>query len=36
MKGASPYWYGRLSWKANWLPIIWIFGFGIIFFISLS
>jgi uncharacterized membrane protein YdbT with pleckstrin-like domain len=39
MEGERPYWYGRLSWKANWLLIllgvltIWIFGLGIIFFI---
>jgi len=39
MEGERPYWYSRLSWKANWLLIllglltIWIFGFGIIFFI---
>lgn len=39
MKDERPYWYGRLSWKANWLLIllglltIWLFGLGIIFFI---
>jgi len=38
MEGERPYWYGRLSWKANWLLIllgiltIWI-GIGLIFFI---
>jgi len=39
MEGEKPYWYGRLSWKANWLLILlgiltfWIFGLGLIFFI---
>jgi uncharacterized membrane protein YdbT with pleckstrin-like domain len=39
MEGERPYWYGRLSWKANWplillgLLTIWFFGLGIIFFI---
>jgi uncharacterized membrane protein YdbT with pleckstrin-like domain len=39
MEGERPYWYGRLSWKANWLLIllglltILLFGLGIIFFI---
>ena len=38
MEGERPYWYGRLSWKANWLLILLglltiIFGLGIIFFI---
>jgi uncharacterized membrane protein YdbT with pleckstrin-like domain len=39
MENERPYWYGRLSWKANWFLIllgvltIWIFGIGIIFFI---
>ena len=39
VKGEIPYWYGKLSWKANWLLIllglltIWIYGLGIIFFI---
>lgn len=39
MEGEKPYWYGRMSWKANWFLIllglltIWIFGIGIIFFI---
>jgi len=39
MEGERPYWYGRLSWKANWLLIllglltIIFFGLGIIFFI---
>jgi len=36
-EGEVPYWYGKMSWKANWLLIllgaltIWIFGLGIIF-----
>lgn len=39
MEGELPYWYGRLSWKANWLLIllgiltIWVFGIGLIFFL---
>jgi uncharacterized membrane protein YdbT with pleckstrin-like domain len=39
MEGERPYWYGRLSWKANWhlillgLLTILFFGLGIIFFI---
>jgi len=39
IEGERPYWYSRLSWKANWPLIllgvltIWIFGLGIIFFI---
>jgi uncharacterized membrane protein YdbT with pleckstrin-like domain len=39
MEGERPYWYGRLSWKANWFLIllglltILFFGLGIIFFI---
>ena len=37
MPNEIPYWYGKMSWKANWLLIllgiatIWIFGLGIIF-----
>ncbi|MEM3958675.1 MAG: PH domain-containing protein, partial [Thermoproteota archaeon] len=39
VEGERPYYYARLSWKANWLLIllgiltIWVFGFGLIFFI---
>jgi len=38
-EGEVPYWYGKMSWKANWALIllgiltIWIFGLGIIFFL---
>lgn len=39
VEGEVPYWYGRLSWRANWLLIllgvvtIWIFGLGLLFFL---
>jgi len=39
VEGEAPYWYGRMSWKANWALLllgiltIWIYGLGIIFFI---
>jgi len=39
VEGEVPYWYGKMSWKANWGLIllgvltIWIFGLGLIFFL---
>ena len=39
VEGEVPYWYGRMSWRANWLLIllgvltIWIFGLGLLFFL---
>jgi uncharacterized membrane protein YdbT with pleckstrin-like domain len=39
VEGEVLYWYGRLSWRANWLLIllgvvtIWIFGLGFLFFL---
>ncbi|PUA31689.1 MAG: hypothetical protein B7O98_08855 [Zestosphaera tikiterensis] len=39
VEGEIPYWYGRMSWKANWVLLllgvltIFLFGLGIIFFI---
>ncbi len=39
VEGEVLYWYGRLSWRANWLLIllgvvtIWIFGLGLLFFL---
>jgi len=35
-----PYWYGKFSWKANWLLLllgvltIWLYGLGVLFFIA--
>jgi len=39
IEGEKPLWYGRMSWRSNWLLIVaflltvWAYGFGLIFLI---